>query len=66
MTEQVKTVIVFYFLLPDLKSRGHPRYTMLISKNLDPDVILKVSEMDPEMEPVKFSGKIYRKNQVND
>ena len=41
-------------------------YIMLISKNLDPDVILKVSEMDPEMEPVKFSGKIYRKNQVND
>ena len=24
MTEKVKTVIEFYFLLPDFKSRGHP------------------------------------------
>ena len=24
MTEQIKTVIEFYFLLPDFKSRGHP------------------------------------------
>ena len=26
MTEKVKTVIEFYFLLPNFKSRGHPRY----------------------------------------
>ena len=32
----------------------HTRYTMLFSKNLDPHVILRVSEMESEMEPVKI------------
>ena len=34
MTEKVKTVIEFYFLLPDFKSRGHPRPGSLMLKKI--------------------------------
>ena len=30
MTEKVKTVIEFYFLLPDFKSRGHPNQNLSV------------------------------------
>ena len=37
MAEKVKTVIEFYFLLPDFKSCGHPRYGEKAQKAIEGD-----------------------------
>ena len=46
MTEKVKNVIEFYFLLPDFKSRGHPTHSWFWSPSntfLDQNIRRRVS-----------------------
>ena len=58
MSEKVKTVIEFYFLLPDLESRGHPRLEWLGKYN--------ISTGFPQPNEFKFENFTFHQQHIKD
>ena len=71
MTEKVKTVIGSYFLLPDLKSRGHPIPSSLLFTSTsvicgtDPilEIDLQSGQVEPYLGPEELA-KIYKEKPI--